>query len=329
MNISSSEHVLIAFSEAEIGNGFDTEALARIRSFAPKVSLLASPYARPEDLGVARDATILVAPRNLPGSAQVLDELKHLRAFCRCAVDVSTIDLNLTKSRNITVTRSVASFGPAVAELGLGMMLWLARDIVNLSADRPDYYHSAPPPGKELRGATVGIVGYGVIGREMAGLCDKLGMNVLICDPAAARSTILNEGSFASFDSLLTRSDYVVSAVSSTPQTAGLFDRRAFSEMKNGAVFINLARGEVVDEDALEEALSAKLAGAGLDVGTGADQRPNRRFLGLSNVVATPHIGGVTGASRRRQSLVCADQVVCILHGLEPDGLVVSGGQDS
>ena len=221
----------------------------------------------------------------------------------------------------ILVTQASAGFVASVAEWAIGAMVDLGRTISASSAA----YHAGRIPaatmGRQLRGATLGVIGYGQIGRYQCELGLALGMRVLVCDPHAkveqARLVQLE------LHQLLAQSDYVVCLAVATESTENLMDARAFSQMKRGAFFINPSRGNLVDEKALEQALdSGQIAGCALDVGRASDQMPTPQLARHPKVIATPHLAGLTPESIEHQSLETVAQAAEIVQGRAPRGAV-------
>ena len=174
--------------------------------------------------------------------------------------------------------------------------------------------------GKELRGSTLGIIGYGAIGREVSRIGKALGMRVLVNDP------YVRDVEQTSFDELLRQSDYVVPLASATGETENLMNSAAFAKMKTSAFFINVSRGNLVDERALEAALDAEgLAGCAMDVGRAPDQMPTPRLAARREVIATPHAAGLTQPAIEHQSLETVAQAGEILKGRAPKGAVNAG----
>ena len=187
------------------------------------------------------------------------------------------------------------------------------------------------PINEELEGKTLGIVGLGASGRELARRASAMGMRVLAVDIAAIPRQVLDElrveffGGPQDLDRLLVASDYVSLHVPLTSKTRRLIDRRALGLMKPEAVLINVARGGIVDEAALIEALEAgRLRGAGLDAFVEEPLSPTHPFLRLENVVATPHVAGVTTGTSRRRAAAAAENVDRVARGLLPLYLVTS-----
>jgi D-3-phosphoglycerate dehydrogenase len=175
--------------------------------------------------------------------------------------------------------------------------------------------------GRELRGATLGLVGYGQIGRTLADIALALGMRVVVHDPhvVVANPALQQLG----FDALLAEADHVVCLAVASPATENLFGAAAFAAMKAGALFINASRGNLVDEAALLEALdSGRLGGCAMDVGRASDQMPSPVLARHPRVIATPHIGGLTPPAIEHQSLETVEQVRAILQGRVPQGAV-------
>ncbi|HXR59513.1 MAG TPA: NAD(P)-dependent oxidoreductase, partial [Burkholderiales bacterium] len=171
--------------------------------------------------------------------------------------------------------------------------------------------------GRELRGATLGVIGYGAIGRELVRIAKALGMKVLINDPyvKGVRTVALQ--------ALLKKSDYVVPLAVATPETENLIGDREFKAMREGACFINASRGNLVDEAALVRALdSGRLGGCALDVGRAPDQMPTPALAARADVIATPHAAGLTLPAIEHQSLETVAQAAAILKRRAPKGAV-------
>jgi D-3-phosphoglycerate dehydrogenase / 2-oxoglutarate reductase len=213
-----------------------------------------------------------------------------------------------------------AGFVTSVTELVLGFLVDLSRGITRSAI----LYHKNEIPkaqmGRELRGATLGVIGYGAIGRELARVAKALGMRVLVTDP------YVKDIEQTSFDELLRQADYVVPLAVATAETENLMNAAAFSKMKKGAYFINVSRGNLVDETALEAALdSGQLAGCALDVGRAPDQMPAARLAARSDVIATPHTAGLTLPAIEHQSMETVAQAAEIAKGRAPKGAVNAG----
>lgn len=268
----------------------------------------------------AEGCQVIIAHRSVPGSAETFERADALVAFLRSAVDVSTIDIEAASKHAILVTRASAGFSDAVAELGIALMLDVARGISRYTR-APSISAMSVRLGVQLRGRTLGIAGFGRIGRRLAEMALALGMRVVVFDPRS--DDTMSSVEKLPLRDMLDISDFVVCLAAATPETEGLFGAAQFKSMKKDAYFINLARGMLVDEDALADALDRQeIAGAALDVGLGADQKPSARFHDRDNVVVTPHIGGVTTEARRYQAEYVVEQVAALAKGDLPEGAI-------
>jgi D-3-phosphoglycerate dehydrogenase len=272
-------------------------------------------------VNAARDVDIIVADRMTEGRGEIFAQLPHLRAFVRCAVDIRNIDVDAASQAGVLVTRAGPGFVQAVAELAVGFMVDLSRGVSRATAD----YQAGRKPearmGRQLAGSTIGIIGYGSIGRYLAEVAKVMRMEVLVSDPFAdvSDSAIKQVG----LDELLGTSDYVVCLAVANEQTEKLIGQAALARMQQHAVFINLSRGNLVDEAALARALlENRIAGAAMDVGRAPDQMPTPELAKLANVVATPHVGGLTPQAIEYQSLETVRQVDAIIKGEAPQGAV-------
>jgi len=275
-------------------------------------------------IAAARDVDIIVADRLTAGPSEIFPRLPKLRAFVRCAVDIRNIDVDAASAAGVLVTQAGPGFIQSVAELAIGFMVDLSRGVSRTTAD----YHAGRKPevvmGRQLAGSRLGIIGYGSIGRYLAGIAKVLGMEILVADPfatvddAAIRHLPLED--------LLDQSDFVVCLAVANEKTENLIGQAALARMQPHAFFINLSRGNLVDEAALTAALREKrIAGAAMDVGRALDQMPTPELAKLPNVIATPHIGGLTPPAIESQSLETVRQVEAIISGTIPVGAVNAG----
>ncbi|MEH2507039.1 D-3-phosphoglycerate dehydrogenase [Bradyrhizobium sp. AZCC 1578] len=269
----------------------------------------------------ARDVDIIVADRLTAGPGEIFLKLPMLRAFVRCAVDIRNVDVEAASAAGVLVTRAGPGFIQSVAELALGFMVDLSRGVSRATAD----YHAGRKPevimGRQLAGSRLGIIGYGSIGRYLADIAKVLGMEIMVADPFATVSDAAIR--HVPLDELLARSDYVVCLAVANEQTENLIGQAALARMQPHAFFINLSRGNLVDEAALSAALREKrIAGAAMDVGRALDQMPSPEIASLPNVIATPHVGGLTPPAIESQSLETVRQVEAIIAGEVPAGAV-------
>jgi D-3-phosphoglycerate dehydrogenase len=272
-------------------------------------------------VGAAREVDLIVADRLTAAPAEVFASLPKLRAIVRCAVDIRNIDVEAASGAGVLVTRASPGFIQSVSELAVGFMVDLSRSVSRATAD----YHAGRMPevvmGRQLSGSTVGIIGYGSIGKYLAHISQALGMTVLVSDPYLTIEDISIEQ--VPLDDLLRRSDYVVCLVVANKDTENLIGAAQLKLMQPHACFINLSRGELIDEAALLLALRDKrIAGAAMDVGRARDQMPSAELARLPNVIATPHIGGLTPPAIEHQALETVRQAKTIVAGEAPVGAV-------
>ncbi|HEY6334248.1 MAG TPA: NAD(P)-dependent oxidoreductase [Alphaproteobacteria bacterium] len=269
----------------------------------------------------ARGSEIVVSDRQTVGEAALFERSPDLVAFLRCAVDIRNIDVAAASKAGVLVTRATPGFAASVAEMGVGMMIDLARHVTDSVST---YRNGAAPTarmGRQLKGSTLGIVGYGVIGQHLAKLGLAFGMTVLVSDPHKK----VDELGLRQVDlgALLRDSDFVVCLVVALPETENLMNAAAFAAMKPTAFFINLSRGNLVDEAALEQALDEKrIAGAAMDVGRAPDQMPSLRLARRAGVIATPHAAGLTPEAIEHQAFDTVNQVAALVAGRIPPNAV-------
>lgn len=244
--------------------------------------------------------------------ASVLAAADRLRAISRHGVGVDTVDLDAATAHGVIVTNTPGSNATAVAELAVGLMFALARDLPRAAA-AAKARRFARSIGWELSGRTLGLVGYGAIGREVARRAHALGMRVLAHDPF--RSDAFAPAEAADLEPLLRASDVVSLHAALTPDTRRLLNAERLALMPSHAVLVNTARGDLVDEAALYRALrEGRLAGAALDAF--AHEPPqDSPLLDLDTVIATPHLGAATRESVQRTAYLAARNLADVLHG--------------
>jgi D-3-phosphoglycerate dehydrogenase len=268
-------------------------------------------------IAAAADCDLIVSYRQSPAPAELFQSLPRLVAFLRCAIDIRNVDVAAASKAGVLVTQASAGFVTSVSEMVLGFLVDLSRGITRSAS----LYHENKIPkavmGRELKGSTLGVIGYGAIGKEVVRLGRGLGMRVLVNDPHVKGIEQV------SLDELLKQSDFVVPLAVATAQTENLVNAKAFEKMKQGAYLINVSRGNLVDEAALEAALdSGKLAGCAMDVGRAPDQMPTPRLAVRANVIATPHTAGLTTPAIEHQSMETVAQAAEIVRGKIPKGTV-------
>jgi D-3-phosphoglycerate dehydrogenase len=262
----------------------------------------------------------IIVRNQTPVNADLIGAGKQLRVIGRAGVGLDNVDAKTASEAGVVVVYAPEQNSISVAELAMGLMLSLAREIplADRSTKGGAWDRKRFMGGVELYGKTLGVVGLGRIGFLTAMRARGLGMNII------AHDTFVNPDSFmvsecraqlVALDELYARSDFITCHTPETAQTIGMFDDAAFSKMKKSAYFINTSRGKVVDEDALIRALrDKKIAGAALDVR--AKEPPAASALSeMENVILLPHIAAFTNEGQARVvTSVCKD-VAAILNG--------------
>jgi len=312
--------IFVTHDPGALENYYGQRALTALQSVADvRVNHSYEPWTTESLAAAAKGCEIIISDRRAEGSAELFERLPGLLAFCRCAVDIRNIDVQAASRHGVLVTQASAGFMHSVAEWTIGVMVDLSRGISAAVAQYHNGVMPVPVMGRELRHSTVGIIGYGQIGRTLADLALAFDMRVLVSDPYVQvhNSAIVQ----VPMGELLGRCDFVVCLANATTQTEKLMDAAAFSAMRPSAFFINPSRGDLVDEAALMHALdSGFIAGCALDVGRDPDQMPAKPLARHPRVIATPHIGGLTPQSTEHQSIETVHQVTDLLQGRRPSG---------
>ena len=248
--------------------------------------------------------------------AAALAAAGDLRVIARYGVGTNNVDLAAARARGIVVTNTPGANAGAVAELTVALLLLLARPILNAAAaTRGGGWPRTS--GLSLAGKTVGLVGFGAIGRAVARLLAGFGCRLLAADPwcdvALAAQLAVTP---VELDELLAASDFVSLHAPVTPETRGLVDAAFLARMKPGAYLVNTARGELVDEAALYEALAAgRLRGAALDAFAAEPPGADNPLLALPNVIATPHMGAHTDGATATMGRMALADCLAVLRG--------------
>ena len=251
-------------------------------------------------------------------TAEVIAAAARLKVIGRMGVGVDNIDLNAAKAHKVTVVNAAVATTLAVAELTIGMMFALAREIPRADASmKAEQWLKKDFTGIELAGKTLGIVGFGNIGQAVAKIAGALGMKVISFSHSRDAAYMRERGvEHVSLDELLENSDVISIHTALTDQNRHQFDDALFAKMKNGVLLVDAARGGIVDEAALLRALeSGKVRGAALDV---FEKEPPLSFELIKHpkVIATPHIGAQTGEAQLRAAEDISSEVLNALNGL-------------
>jgi len=259
-----------------------------------------------------KDADALIVRSAVDVNAQVLRNAPKLRVIGRAGVGVDNIDLEAATKAGIAVMNTPGANAVAVAEHTIALMLALARHLCRAdSTTRAGKWEKKSLQGTELRGKTLGIVGLGRIGMEVARRAKAFDMKVLAHDPFVSASLVREKGiQMAELDQIFATADYLTLHVGLTPQTSGMINEKSMARMKKGVRIINCARGELLDEAAVAAALSSKqVSGLALDVFR-EEPPKNSPLLALENVIATPHIAGSTNEAQDAVGVQIASQVL-------------------
>lgn len=314
--------VFVSHPQSKLAHYFGDRAIAALQAIAnvrfnPGDTDLSSS----ELAALAADCEVIISYRQTVGDEALFAALPRLLAFVRCAIDIRNIDVPAASRHGVLVTQASAGFIASVSEWIIGVMIDLSRNISETTAD----YHAGRPVaatmGRELRGSTLGVIGFGQISRYLCDVALALGMRIVVHDPYT--STNRKELEQVELLPLLQRSDYVVCLAAATEATENMMNATTFAAMKPGAFFINASRGNLVDEDALIAALDAgTMAGCAVDVGRAPDQMPSPRVAAHPRVIASPHIGGLTPPAIEHQAMETVAQVAELLQGRAPKGAV-------
>ncbi len=272
--------------------------------------------ARTKDEG----ASILVVEADVV-AGPVLD--LPLTAVASTRGDPNNVDVAAATAAGVPVLNCPGRNADAVAELALALLLAVSRHVVAADTDvrAGRVYADGTIPyqrfrGRELRGLTAGIIGLGAVGRALAWRLEALGLGVVSYDPYTPDAT-------HSLEDLLAESDIVSLHAPVTPETIGMIGPDQFAAMREGAVFLNTARAQLHDDEALVAALrSGRLAGAGLDHFVGENLPVDHPLVSMPNVVLTPHIGGATWDTEARQAVMIADGLERLAAGERPAHVV-------
>jgi len=259
------------------------------------------------------DADALFVRSAVKVNADVLSKAPKLRVIGRAGVGVDNVDLPAATAANVLVMNTPGGNAVAVAEHTLGFMLSMARSIPQASeSTKSGKWEKKKFLGSELRGKTLGIVGLGYIGQEVAKRARGFEMKIVASDPFVNPRIAADLGvSLVTLDELYAQSDYITLHVGVTKETNKMLNDAGFAKMKTGVRIVNCARGELIDDAALARAIqSGKVAGASIDVFETEPPPAGDPLLDLGNVLATPHIGGSTGEAQEIVGVRIVEQVV-------------------
>lgn len=298
-----------------ITDGLDSNGIAILKKSADVVEMTGI---TPEDLiKQVVDFDALIIRGRTKVTTAVFEAAKKLKVVGRAGVGVDNIDLSAAKTHGVTVVNSPMATTTAVAELTMALMLSVVRQIALAdSSIKAGRWLKKELEGFELSGKTLGVIGFGRIGASVAKRAAAFDMTILGYDPMVPADEITTRGgSPVTLDELLQQSDLITMHLPLTDETRGMINTVAFSKMKKGIYLICAARGGVIDEAALLEALnSGKVAGAALDVFV-AEPPGLTDLVAHPKLVCTPHVGAQTVEAQRRASNDIAEEVLAALNG--------------
>ncbi len=238
----------------------------------------------------------------------LIDACPNLKVIVRGGAGLDTIDHEYAKSKGIAVMNTPMANSASVAELAVGYMLMLARSLHRASASmKAEKWDKKSFVGDEIGGKTLGLIGIGNIGRETAKRALAMGMTVIAYDPYVKEADGIK---LVTLDELLAQSDYISLHLPKTKESTGMIGAEQFKKMKDGVRIINCARGGIIDENALYDALTnGKVAGAALDV-FAEEPLADWKLTKLDNVIASPHIGAATKEAQARVGAEVAEKLI-------------------
>lgn len=261
-----------------------------------------------------KEADALIAGLEYIGE-ELMDAAPKLKVISRYGVGYENVDRQAALTRGIQVTITPGANGDSVADLAVALMLDVARNVTVMDQEMKRK-NQIRPQGLELYGKTLGVIGAGRIGRGVAERCRGFNMKILACDIYRNEEFIKKTGAeYVSMETLLREADFITIHSPLNEETRNMISKEQFGMMKRDAVLVNTARGGIVDEEALYEALSSgRIRGAALDA-TVNEPPYNSPLMQCSNCILTPHAGAATREASSKMSIMAAENAVTILQG--------------
>ena len=246
----------------------------------------------------------------------LIDVCPNLKVIVRGGVGLDTIDHEYAKSKGIAVMNTPMASSASVAELAIGYMFALARNTYKATTTmKAEKWDKKSFEGDEIGGKTLGLIGVGNIGRETAKRANALGMTVVAYDPFVNEADGIK---MVTLDELLAQADYISLHLPKTKASADMIGAEQFAKMKKGVRIVNCARGGIINEDALYEALTnGTVAGAALDV-FASEPPTDWKLLKLDNVIGSPHIGAATKEAQARVGAEVAQKLIDFARNMQP-----------
>lgn len=271
-----------------------------------------------ELLQIVADYDAMVVRSETKVDADVLAAATNLKVVGRAGMGVDNIDVKAATRRGIIVMNTPGANSIATAEQTMALMLAVSRHTAPAHASlKAGEWNRNKYVGTELYGKTLGVIGFGRIGRLVAKRAQSFGMEILAFDPFVSESVARDLGvTLVDLDDLYAQADYITLHTAMTPETAKMINADALAQMKKGVVIVNVARGKLIDEAALADALkSGQVKAAAIDVFSTEPPAPDNPILGLPNVLHTPHLGASSEESQRAVATEIADQILNALRG--------------
>jgi D-3-phosphoglycerate dehydrogenase len=242
----------------------------------------------------------------------LIDVCPNLKVIIRGGVGLDTIDADYARSKGITVMNTPQASSASVAELTIGYMFALARNLYKATSTvKAEKWEKKAFEGDEINGKTLGLLGIGNIGKEVAKRANALGMTVIAYDPYVKEAAGVK---LVTLDELLSQSDYISLHLPKTKESADMINKSMFLKMKTGVRIVNCARGGIINEADLYEALTnGKVAGAALDVYS-EEPPTDWKLVKLDNVICSPHIGAATHEAQGRVGAEVAEKLIEFSH---------------
>ena len=327
--------IFLSHTKRDLELFYHPEAVKKLKTLGEVVKNLLAHLPKGDEqlLRLAGDADVIITEWNTGAGRLFFENVKHLKAFIRCGVTTKNIDVEAATRAGVLVINTPNNYTIPMAELTIGFMISLARNIIPFHNDTqqgkiPVSYNLyirdqklLYDSGFELSEKTVGIVGLGDIGKKVAKFAHLFNMKVLAYDPYVKDVPAYIK--LVDLKELMQRSRFVTIHCKYTEETEYLINQYYISLMRPDAYIINTARGLIIEEEALVKALkNNKIAGAALDVFATEPEIKNSHLLNLSNVIITPHIGANTPETMYRQAIRTAEITETVLNGEVPSDVI-------
>ena len=297
-----------------------------LEAFGPDVKILVPDKDHPDPVATAVEAQAILASSGLLYDTEVFRRLPNLEILVRTGIGTDNVVTEDATAAGVLFCNTPAGPTESTAEHTIALMLACAKRVPEGAAQLAEgrFAPRGVPMGRELMGKTLGLMGFGRIGQRVAHICQRgFGMRVVAHDPVVTDETVAATGlevELTSMEEVLAQADFLSLHAPSIPATHHMINRETIARMKDGAFLFNLARGPLVDGDALLDALdSGKLAGAGIDVFDPEPPPPDSRLRNHPRLVATPHSATTTVEARERIEAMAVEEVLRYFDGREPN----------